>query len=317
MCGEENLISIIVPVYNVERYLEQCVDSILAQSYHNLEIILVDDGSPDNCPQICDNYAKKDSRVVVIHKKNGGLSDARNAGVAIAKGEYIGFVDSDDWIEQDMYKTLMEAIQVYDADISEIGVKYIFEDHIECQKERQICIMNKMEAMSAFLDRTKMIQGCVWGKLYKSDIAKKNLFPVGRLHEDGFFTYKALYCAHRYVILNSCKYNYRQGRIGSIMTSTIRENPKSYYDVIDAFEERNDFFKQNKEEVLLEKSKAYYFKTLVSFLRSATSNNMDHVLINYLKKKIKTQTSDILKNKELGIWKYKYMLYRLIAFWRI
>ena len=95
--NDQKLISVIVPIYNVERYLEKCVNSILVQTYSNLEIILVDDGSPDNCPQLCDQLAKKDSRIVVVHKKNGGLSSARNAGIDIARGEYIGFVDSDDW----------------------------------------------------------------------------------------------------------------------------------------------------------------------------------------------------------------------------
>ena len=106
----EELISVIVPVYKVEKYLNKCVQSIIQQTYTNLEIILVDDGSPDNCPQMCDEWAKKDSRIVVIHKKNGGLSDARNAGIAVAKGKYIGFVDSDDYIESTMYEDLYLAI---------------------------------------------------------------------------------------------------------------------------------------------------------------------------------------------------------------
>ena len=101
-------ISVIVPVYNVENYLRRCVDSIINQTYKNLEIILVDDGSPDNCPVICDEYAQKDSRIKVIHKENGGLSSARNCGMDMATGEYIGFVDGDDWIESDMYKFLIE-----------------------------------------------------------------------------------------------------------------------------------------------------------------------------------------------------------------
>ena len=102
----KDLISVIVPVYDVEKYLDRCVESIVNQTYQNLEIILVDDGSPDNCPAMCDNWAEKDSRIKVIHKKNGGLSDARNAGMEIVTGEFIGFVDSDDWIEPEMYQLL-------------------------------------------------------------------------------------------------------------------------------------------------------------------------------------------------------------------
>ena len=111
------LISVIVPVYNVEQYLPKCIDSILAQTYENLEIILVEDGTKDSSGVICDEYAAKDARIRVIHKENGGLSSARNAGMEIARGEYFGFVDSDDWIEPEMYENLMALAQKYDADV--------------------------------------------------------------------------------------------------------------------------------------------------------------------------------------------------------
>lgn len=117
------LISVIVPIYNVEKYLVRCVDSIVNQTYKNLEIILVDDGSPDRCPQMCDDYAEKDSRIKVVHKKNGGLSDARNAGMAVATGEYISFIDSDDWIETSMFELLLNNIFQYDCEISCGGIK--------------------------------------------------------------------------------------------------------------------------------------------------------------------------------------------------
>ena len=116
-------ISIIVPVYKVEKYIHKCIDSILAQTFTDFELILVDDGSPDNCGKICDEYAKEDSRIVVIHKDNGGVSDARNIGISRANGEYIGFVDSDDYIDKDMYKNLYESCLNNKADISIIGIK--------------------------------------------------------------------------------------------------------------------------------------------------------------------------------------------------
>ena len=118
MPQEQSLISIIVPVYKVEAYLDQCVESIVNQTYRNLEIILVDDGSPDRCPEMCDAWAKKDSRIKVVHKKNGGLGDARNAGVAIARGDYFGFIDSDDWCEPDMYQELLDSCVRFDAPVS-------------------------------------------------------------------------------------------------------------------------------------------------------------------------------------------------------
>lgn len=118
MPQEQPLISVIVPVYKVEEYLDQCVDSIVNQTYRNLEIILVDDGSPDHCPEMCDAWAAKDPRIKVVHKKNGGLGDARNAGVAIARGDYFGFIDSDDWCEPDMYQELLDSCVRFDAPVS-------------------------------------------------------------------------------------------------------------------------------------------------------------------------------------------------------
>ena len=115
------LISVIIPVYKVELYLRECIDSVLAQTYQNLEVILVDDGSPDQCGSICEQYAEKDNRVCVIHKENGGLSDARNAGIDVAKGEYIGFVDSDDWVAPDMYECLYKASVEYNAEFVVCG----------------------------------------------------------------------------------------------------------------------------------------------------------------------------------------------------
>ena len=124
---KNDLISIIIPVYKVEKYLEKCIESVLKQTYTNLQIILVDDGSPDNCGKICDEYAKKDSRIEVIHKANGGLSDARNVGISKAKGRYIGFVDSDDYIKEDMYEILLNLIK-----------KYELENQIEKAKQRKV-----------------------------------------------------------------------------------------------------------------------------------------------------------------------------------
>lgn len=122
------LVSIIVPVYKVEQYLSRCVDSILQQSYSNLEIILVDDGSPDSCGMICDEYQKKDSRVQVIHKSNGGLSDARNYGIEAAQGKYLAFVDSDDWLDFDMIDILYRVLTSQDADIAECSYRNLYAD---------------------------------------------------------------------------------------------------------------------------------------------------------------------------------------------
>ena len=122
---DSSKISVIIPVYNVEEYLDKCVTSVLNQTYKNLEIILVDDGSPDNCPKMCDEWAKKDKRIKVVHKKNGGLSDARNSGIEVCTGEYIGFVDSDDYIDKQMYKELLKRIESTNSDMVMCGINCV------------------------------------------------------------------------------------------------------------------------------------------------------------------------------------------------
>ena len=153
----QDLISVIVPVYKVEKYLKRCVDSILAQTYPCLEVILVDDGSPDGCPAICDEYAREDRRVRVIHKENGGLSDARNAGIDAAKGKFLGFVDSDDYVHPRFYELLLQALKEEGADIAGCDVKKVCKtEKIEekeqqpiqrtvysGERQRQICMMHK------------------------------------------------------------------------------------------------------------------------------------------------------------------------------
>lgn len=212
-----DLISVIVPVYRVEAYLDRCVRSILEQTYTNLEIILVDDGSPDRCPQMCDAWARQDQRIRVIHKANGGLSDARNAGMASATGKYIAFVDSDDWIEADMYRMLYDKMMEYDSDISACGVEMVFEDGSAAQKLTQngSCVLEAQEAMQAVIEES-WIQAPVWYKLYKAELIGSIPFPVGKYHEDVFWTYQAVGKAKRVVVFDQIGYHYTQ-RSGSIM----------------------------------------------------------------------------------------------------
>lgn len=175
-----DLISVIVPVYNVEKYLRKCVDSILAQTYTNLEIILVDDGSPDNCGKICDEYAAKDSRIKVIHQENGGLSAARNAGLDVATGDYIGFVDSDDYIAPDMYEKLYQAIEIYNSDIALCGFKkFELESRTEVYEKK---LLYRDEFLKELL--LENIKSYAWNKLYKKSLFDNVRFPEGELFED-------------------------------------------------------------------------------------------------------------------------------------
>lgn len=210
-------ISVIVPVYKVEPYLDKCISSIVNQTYKNLEIILVDDGSPDNCPAMCDAWAEKDSRIRVIHKTNGGLSDARNAGMAVATGELMAFVDSDDWIAPDMYEYLYQRLAEDNSDIAACGVQMVWEDKTPSRMLTQEgnCVLNQEEAMRAIIEESWLKQP-VWYKLYKTALVRDILFPVEKYHEDVFWSYQAVGSAKKVSVSDHVGYYYLQ-RGGSIM----------------------------------------------------------------------------------------------------
>ena len=213
------LISVIVPIYKVEQYLTRCVDSIMNQTYQNLEIILVDDGSPDRCPYICDEYASQDSRVKVIHKENGGLSDARNVGMKIVSGEYVCFIDSDDWIELSMIETLYNLLIAHDCDISSGGIKMVWEDNRPFQVlypfEGCHVLEDKEYALDCLMSNQYLVP-MVWNKLYKTEIIKDIDFPKGKNHEDEYWSWRVISNANKIVCLETPMYNYLQ-RSGSIM----------------------------------------------------------------------------------------------------
>lgn len=170
-------ISIIVPVYNTAECLNRCLDSIIAQTYKNLEIICIDDGSSDGSEKIVDQYAERDSRFVVVHKKNGGESSARNVGLSLATGEYIGFIDCDDWIEPDMYETLLKLLKEYNADLAAVGYTKDYDDRIESvhnEKTVQAGIISRHELMNYVYHRDayRAFTGYIWCKLYKSELLK-------------------------------------------------------------------------------------------------------------------------------------------------
>ena len=213
----KELISVIVPVYKVEPYLRRCVDSILCQTYSNLEIFLVDDGSPDGCPAICDAYAEKDSRIRVIHKANGGLSDARNAALDVARGAYYAFVDSDDFISPDYIETLYETLRQFDADLSVVGMRRVFQDSMaleDTRKEARTCCYDTKAAVLQLLTWGDFShEAC--GKLYKAELFGGIRFPAGELYEDLAIMYSVILRTQRVVYTDCPLYQYfiREGSI--------------------------------------------------------------------------------------------------------
>ena len=218
---EKPLISVIVPVYKVEQYLDKCIDSITAQTYDNLEIILVDDGSPDNCPQMCDARAERDSRIKVIHKQNGGLSSARNAGLKVMKGEYVCFVDSDDFIEPDMLEKLYSAASKEGADISVCNFSFVNGNgDVSERTEYAERTYRGDEVFKAYLSVTPF-GASVCNKLYGSILIKENNISFdegirwGEDHRFNYFAFKNAGCA---VTVSDALYNYLSAREGSIST---------------------------------------------------------------------------------------------------
>ena len=202
------LISVIVPVYNVEKYLDACVESIVNQTYKELEIILVDDGSPDRCPEMCDEWAKKDSRIKVIHKENGGGAQARNVGLDVATGEYIAFVDSDDIIHQEMYSTLFSFLDRNNCDIVECSYTTVlpFESSLS---NNLISFFDKKNSLRENINGKHCVQ-LIWNKLYKRETIGDIRFTPGKLIDDEFFTYKVFGNSNKTAVIDSKLYYYRQ-----------------------------------------------------------------------------------------------------------
>lgn len=235
----EEKITIIVPVYNVELYLERCVDSILAQSHRNLEVILVDDGSPDNSGAICDAYAAKDPRVSVIHKPNGGLSDARNAGLEVATGEIVGFCDSDDFMHPDMVRELHAMMTAHDADIAQCSIRSVTDSTMpDPGDDPAVRVMTGLETLGRLYTTYVMDYVLANNKLYRRSLFDGIRYPLGKIHEDEFTTWKLFHKARR-VAVTERKYFYYFQSPGSITRGKFNAKKLHY---AEALEERIEGF---------------------------------------------------------------------------
>lgn len=231
---ENSCISVIVPVYCVEQYLEKCVSSIVNQTYKNLEIILVDDGSPDNCPQLCDDWQKKDKRIRVIHKENGGLSDARNAGLRASSGELVMFVDSDDWIAPEMAEKMEFAMRTYHADMVLCQFAKVFPDGREVKwfsAGKDVAVYGQRELLDKLV-RDEEISNHVWRRLYKRKLIPDDIFPKGKNYEDIYVMAEITKRCNTFVSLNSAYYHYRQNENGILQDKSYK-NMSDYLDALE------------------------------------------------------------------------------------
>ncbi len=248
----EPLISVIVPIYNVEAYLSRCVDSLLGQSYRNLEIILVDDGSPDGCAAICDAYAEGDKRVRVIHQENRGLSGARNAGIEMAQGDYLAFVDSDDYVSGEFIRELYEAIRETGCQIAQSRFAYVRGEPLSGQGSafRKLEIYRERELMEKLYgpEEESVFFVVAWNKLYRRELFQTGIrYPEGRIHEDEATTHRLFHEGRSLAFVEKALYGYFLGNSGSITSVFSRKRLQWLL----AQEERIAFFEKNGYEKLV------------------------------------------------------------------
>lgn len=293
----EPLVSIIVPCYKVEYYLSTCIKSVLNQNYQNWELILVDDGSPDNCGAICDQYASQDKRISVIHKRNAGVAAARNSGIEKANGDYATYLDGDDYLHPDCLKAMVHIAEAQNADIVQCG--YVRGN------ETVFPILDYFETVSLYdnhsifaTDTAKII---VWGKLYRIDILKGIHIPEGRYFEDDLVTWRWYYAANR-IAVTSNPYYYYTCNEQSTMAQHCRKPNLSF---IEAYQERVSFFRITKERDLEDYSHRHLCKSLCL---SYSNPNLTSEQRNLIRKTFENSWKCIKHSSYIG-WKYKLLFF--------
>lgn len=285
-------ISIIVPVYNVEKYLKKCITSILKQTFRDFELILVDDGSTDCSGKICDDFAKMDSRIFVIHKNNAGLSSARNIGISIARGNYLGFVDSDDYIATDMYEMLYKNLIREDADISVCGIYHCYAGRKSKVNEFYYKVLNVQEAIRFIFER-KDADVSAWNKLYKKEIFHSVRYPEGKIYEDTYVIVRLFMLCRKIVFSSERKYYYCH-RAGSITT---KHFTKRNFALIEAYRENFLIIKKYFPEIKkIAAEKLYYANFIV----------LDGMIASGCEKEYREEISKVVKFLKRH---YKEMLY--------
>lgn len=290
------LVTVIVPVYKVEPYLRRCLDSIVNQTYKNLEIILIDDGSPDNCGVICDEYAENDKRIKVIHKKNGGLSSARNVGLDIFKGEYVSFVDSDDVVSLDMIEYLYDLLSDNNAEISVCLHEIVRDNHrwISFKNVNNQTVTPK-ECIKKLLYNDG-VDTSAWAKLYKASLFNNVRYPQGKLFEDIATTYKLFFNAKRIALGNEAKYSYIL-RNSSIVGSSFNEKKLDLLEMTDEMGRNVLNVYPNLSKAVLRRRVYARFSTLNQLAGCVDHKKEKDSIIKF----IKDNTWKVLLNNKVGL----------------
>ena len=276
MAGDraEKLISVIVTAYNIESYIARCLDSLLSQIYTNLEIIVVDDGSKDGTGEICDRYAAGDSRIKVIHQHNTGPSGARNAALAIAKGDYIGYVDGDDWVRQDMYREMYYACEQQGADVAICSYRQIGNEKEQESFSNQRYTLSREQAFDIYICDNKPyhIYHSVWSKLFRREVVENIRFSEGRKSEDIMYTTYALMNCHTCVFLDTPYYNYTTNRQDSIMNHEIER--RRFRDEIPFWKEQIGYLEGVGMELLSRKAAYQFYRKMLFYYIDFENRNM-------------------------------------------
>lgn len=310
------MISVIVPIYKVEKFLPKCIESILNQTYSDFELILVDDGSPDKCPEICDEYAAKDQHIVVIHQKNSGVSAARNAGLKKAKGQYIGFVDPDDFIAPDMYEKMVQAMETSEAELVVCGYDYYDEEyHIDEKRKYRVDsdeVIDQKELMKRMSDMPPTIRHGVWNKLFKSSLLSEIYF-MENLHssEDVMFLTEYINLVNNAVIVHQPLYKnlVRQGSAthGGLniesLADSFKAHDKMYQDIVSYYPD----LKNHSQAFLLDVCTLKYneAKHKIGFVQEEEKEKIRNRL-KEMKKFIKRNARKAMFNNEI-YWKTRIM----------
>ena len=319
---EKEKISVIIPVYNVEKYLKRCLDSVINQTYKNLEIILVDDGSTDNSGKICDEYAEKDKRIIVIHKENGGLSDARNKGLDICTGDYIGFIDSDDWVTKNYFEILLEKITCDCSDISCCSYlrtkKYI--ENFYSNEEKYVKEYYGYDILKIFLEKD-LVSACV--KLFKKEIFEDLRFPIGKINEDIATIFIAFSKAIKIVYVNQQLYFYYKNTESITKSKFTSKN----LDLVKAYEEVVILSKKYPENIQrladFRLKKAYFSLLGVIAYNGMDKTEENNEIKNFLFKKFKENYIFLLKsnlisfNRKLAIILFRINFAACCKFWSL
>ncbi|HBC30958.1 MAG TPA: glycosyl transferase family 2 [Clostridiales bacterium] len=294
------LISIIVPVYGVEKYLTRCINSILSQTYQNIEIILVDDESPDRCPEICDNFTRQDSRIFVIHEKHSGLSIARNAGINLARGSLLGFIDSDDYIDPNMYEHLYDMMLKDDADIAICGRYIVYENGETKTKNCKNIVHFKMDSEGAIrrMCSLRYFDTSSCDRLYKRTLFSSIRFPKKTICEDWYIMYKLFDSARNIVYDSTPLYYYFQRKNSISRNHNISNAP------IDASEKLLEFAIKNYPSIIDEAASAFAFANIGVYNQYIKYHKKcETALKNSMKYNVKTKMKNIINSKYISAFK--------------